>query len=129
MNRRIFLRLSANSAVLLLPSRANAAQSTPLGKSFSLDNFKAHQGEKFAASGGKGLRQVVSLQIIDVVESRRDSHTENFSVRFKGPRDYALGKNVYNFQSTTGDEFQLWIEPAGEDATGFYYRADFNLLR
>ncbi|MFO1351227.1 MAG: hypothetical protein U1F68_11365 [Gammaproteobacteria bacterium] len=132
MNRRIFLNLAACTVALraqLVFNFAEAARPTPLSQSFSLDNFRAHQGEKFAVSGGKGLRQVISLHIVEVIEGRRDAHTENFSVRFKGPRDYTLDKNVYRFTGADGDEFQLWIELGGEDAEARYYRADFNLLR
>jgi len=109
----------------------NAAERVLLSKSLSHENLRAYIGQSFYVYGGeKGLRKVVSLEIIGVSERKQDAKTEQFFVRFRGPSDPVLSKSVYTFEHpTTGDKFQLFLEPEDKDAKGQYYRTVFNLLR
>lgn len=133
MNRRSFLTQCAMAIGLLLgvvPRRAVAGP-TPLSQSFTHANFTSYVGQSFYVYGGeKGLRKVISVEILEVSERKPDAKTEQFSVRFRGPRTPVLSKNVYTLEHpATADKFQLFLEPANADATGQYYHAVFNLIR
>ena len=112
------------------PHRANA-EPLPLSRLLTHANLTAHIGQWFYVYGGeKGLRKVVSLEMVEVSERKQDARTEQFFVRFRGPDDPVLSKSVYTFEhSATGDRFQLFLEPEGKDTKGQYYRTVFNLLR
>ena len=107
------------------------AEPLPLSKSLTRANLTTYLGQSFYVYGGeKGLRKVVSLEMIEVSERKQDAKTEQFFVRFRGPGDPVLSKNVYTFEHpATADKFQLFLEPEGKDAKGQYYRTMFNLLR
>lgn len=109
----------------------NAAERAPLSKSLSHANLTAYIGQSFYVYGGeKGLRKVVSLEMIEVSERKQDPKTEQFFVRFRGPSDPVLSKSVYIFEyPATGDKFQLFLEPEDKDTKDQYYRTVFNLLR
>lgn len=133
MYRGAFLTRSAAAVIFLLGLAPcwSVAEAIPLSKSLSHANCTAYIGQSFYVYGGeKGLRKVVSLEIIEVSERKQDLKTEQFTVRFRGPNDPVLSKNVYTFEHpATADKFQLFLEPEGEDAKGQYYRTVFNLLR
>ena len=75
----------------------NAAERVPLSKSLSHANLTAYIGQSFYVYGGeKGLRKVVSLEMIEVSERKQDPKTEQFFVRFRGPkRSSAQQKCLY----------------------------------
>jgi hypothetical protein len=112
-------------------SGRSVAETIPLSKLLSHANLTMYIGQSFYVYGGeKGLRKVVSLEIIEVSERKQDARTEQFFVRFRGPGDPILSKNIYTFEhQATTDKFQLFLEPEGKDAKGQYYRTVFNLLR
>ena len=133
MYRRTFLTRSAAALIFALglaPHRANA-EPIPLSKSFTHANFTAYVGQSFYVYGGeKGLRKVISVEIIEVSERKPESKTEQFFVRFRGPHVPVLSKSVYTLEHpATADKFQLFLEPANADSRGQYYYAVFNLLR
>ena len=101
----------------------------PLSGQFSYDHFRAYIGETFYVYGGQGLRNVVNLQLVAVDSYRQSQQTEQFVARFLGPDYDLLEGGVYQFQHSTGGEFQLLIAPTISDKKGQRYRADFNLLR
>ena len=107
------------------PVQASAAA---VSQSPSYDSFRAYIGERFRVYGGTGAREVVSLRLIEVSERHRDTHAETFSVRFQGPPDRPLPKGVYTFEHPRSGTFELFLEAAGSEADGLYYRAGFNLL-
>ena len=107
------------------PVQAVAAAVSP---SPSYDSFRAYIGERFRVYGGTGAREVVSLRLIEVSERHRDTHTETFSVRFQGPPDRPLSNGVYTFEHPRSGAFELFLEAAGSEADGLYYRAGFNLM-
>jgi hypothetical protein len=133
MYRGAFLTWSAAAVIFVLglALRMNAAERVPLSKSLSHANLTAYIGQSFHVYGGeKGLRKVVSLEMIEVSERKQDPKTEQFFVRFRGPDDPVLSKSVYTFEhQVTADKFQLFLEPEDKDAKGQYYRTVFNLLR
>jgi hypothetical protein len=102
-----------------------------LSKSLSHANLTAYIGQSFYVYGGeKGLRKVVTLELIEVSERKHDAKTEQFFVRFRGPDNPMLSKSVYTFEHPApSDKFQLFLEPEGKGAQGQYYRTVFNLLR
>jgi hypothetical protein len=107
------------------PVQASAAA---VGRSPSYDGFRAFIGERFRVYGGTGAREVVSLRLIEVSERHQDTHTETFSVRFQGPPDRPLSNGVYTFEHPRSGTFELFLEAAGSEADGLYYRAGFNLM-
>ena len=117
--------------ILGMPLLISAAERAPLSKSLSHANLTAYIGQSFYVYGEeKGLRKVVSLEMIEVSERKQDPKTEQFFVRFRGPNDPVLSKSVYTFEhQATADKFQLFLEPEDKDAKGQYYRTVFNLLR
>ena len=133
MYRVAFLTRSTAALIfaLGLALLTNAAERIPLSKSLSHANLTAYIGQSFYVYGGeKGLRKVVSLEMIEVSERRQEPKTEQFTVRFRGPDDPVLSKNVYTFEHpATADKFQLFLGPEGKNAKGQYYRTVFNLLR
>jgi len=133
MNRRAFLTQSVIAIGLALSAtpRGVAAAPIPLSKSFTHANFTTYVGQSFYVYGGeKGLRKVISVEIVDVSERKPEPKTEQFLVRFRGPHTPVLSKSVYTLEyPATADKFQLFLEPANKDATGQYYYAVFNLLR
>lgn len=132
MNRRSFLTQGIALGLMLgVTPRRGVAAPIPLSKSLAHVNFTAYIGQSFYVYGGeKGLRKVVSVELIEVSERQPESKTEQFSVRFRGPQTPVLSKSVYTLEHpATADKFQLFLEPAEKDATGQYYHAMFNLLR
>jgi uncharacterized protein DUF6916 len=131
--REAFLTRSTATLIftLGLVLLTNAAERVLLSKSLSHENLSAYIGQSFYVYGGeKGLRKVVSLEIIGVSERKQDPKTEQFFVRFRGPSDPVLSKSIYTFEHpATADKFQLFLEPEDKDAKGQYYRTVFNLLR
>ena len=133
MHRRAFLTCSAAVAIFALDLMPcwTAAETIPLSESLTHANLTTYIGQLFYVYGGeKGLRKVVSLEIIEVSERKQESQTEQFFVRFRGPSGPVLSKSVYTFEhQATADKFQLFLEPEDKDAKGQYYRTVFNLLR
>ena len=137
MHQRTFFIQSATVVLMALGfvALSRTAEPIPLSKSLSHANFTAYIGQSFYVYGGeKGLRKVISkvisLEMIEVSERRQESKTEQFTVRFRGPDNPVLNKNVYTFEHpATTDKFQLFLEPEGKAAKGQYYRTVFNLLR
>ncbi len=117
--------------ILGFVSRGVAVESIPLSKSLTHANLTTYIGQLFYVYGGEtGLRKVISLAIIEISERKPESKTEQFFVRFRGPHTPVLSKSVYTLEPhATTDKFQLFLEPAGKDVKGQYYRAIFNLLR
>ena len=82
--------------ILGMPLLTSAAERTPLSKSLSYPNLTAYIGQSFYVYGGeKGLRKVVSLEMIEISERKQDPKTEQFFVRFRGPSDPVLSKSVW----------------------------------
>lgn len=112
--------------VLLHPGDGCAAEDkTPK----THEEFTALKNESFSVYGGKGLRRAVYLKLIDVSPLHEQAQTVDFALRFQGPADYPLDKNVYTFELGKTGAFPLFLEPAGGDAQARYYQALFNLVK
>ena len=132
MYRGEFLTRNAAAVIFVLGLMPcwSVAEAIPLSKSLSHANLTTYIGQSFYVYGReKGLRKVVSLEMIEVSERKQDPKAEQFTVRFRGPDEPVLSKSVYTFEHpATADKFQLFLEPEGKDAKGQYYRTVFNLL-
>ena len=127
---RAFIVFASLLLTLTLGGKTSAREPIPLGQPPSYEDFKAYLGETFwAYGGGVGLTKAVTLRLIAVSERQRDAYTERFFVRFRGPGDPVLPKNVLTIEHAQSGKFLLFLEPDGNDAQGRYYRADFNLLQ
>lgn len=51
---------------------------------------------------------------------------EQFSIIFRGPSDQPLGQGMMRMEHTRFGEFDLFIVPIRQDASGLYYEAVFN---
>lgn len=125
------ISLSWSSAIIaclvLLHSGDAFADDDKTPKTYA--DFAALKNESFSVYGGKGLRKVIFLKLIEVSQAREQNKTVEFSLRFQGPADYPLDKNVYTFEHAKTGAFPLFLEPAGADVNGRYYQALFNLLK
>lgn len=112
---------------VLVTLSLNAAE--PLSEQLTREGFFAHLGESFRVWGGAGLRQVVTLELIEVEDLNLTERIAQFTVVFRGPDDYPLDKGVYTFDNPRSGRFELLIEPTGQDDGGLIYAIDFSLLR
>lgn len=73
---------------------------------------------------GKGM----VARLTEVRERPRAAHLEQFSLLFRGRQGSHLPEGLYRVATRSAGGFDLFIVPAGGDATGPEYRADFSLL-
>lgn len=99
----------------------------------SAEEYAALKGEGFAVirvgKGSQTWTKAVELKLIEVSNPVKSGPTEQFSVRFQGPKKFLLDKAVHHFEHAKTGEFSLFLEPAGGDAKGRYYQAFFILLK
>lgn len=128
LDRRQFV--SSLVSLVILGStawRANAAQTegaSPQGGS-TRDVFRALVGETFTLSNGNPIGTVT---LIAVHEGDPSALTEQFSLVFQRPRDFALLEGVYIVEHPTTGSNDLFLQPRGLDDHHRYYHAPFNLL-
>jgi hypothetical protein len=74
----------------------------------------------------------VELELVEVTPPRltsgKNASYENFALNFLGPARPLLPQRIYRFESSSLGEFELFIVPVGQDATGIQYQATFNRL-
>lgn len=97
--------------VLSFASRSVAGESIPLSQSLTHANLTTYLDQLFYVYGGEaGLRKVISMVIIEISERKPESKTEQFFVRFRGPRTLVLSKSLYTLEHhVTDDKFQRYM--------------------
>ena len=71
----------------------------------------------------------VDLELTEISEVRRVPGQEQFSIVFRGSKEFFLGQGIRVLSHDTLGEFELFVVPIRQDAQGFYYEAVFNRLR
>ncbi|MBK8816389.1 MAG: hypothetical protein IPN42_13210 [Methylococcaceae bacterium] len=98
-----------------------------------LADFAALKGEVFTVNrvgkGNKVWSKGVELKLFEISITSQEGPTEQFNVRFKGPKNASLDKAVYLFEQVKTGSFSLFIEPLKSDSKNTYYQATFNLLK
>ena len=99
----------------------------------SAEEYAALKGENFTVirvgKSNQNWTKAVELKLIEVSNPVKSGPTEQFSVRFQGPKKFPLDKTVHHFEHAKTGEFTLFLEPAGIDAKSRYYQAFFNFLK
>jgi hypothetical protein len=99
----------------------------------SAEEFAALKGESFmvirVGKGSQVWSKAVELKLIEVSNPVKSGPTEQFSVRFQGPKKFPLDKAIHHFEHAKTGKFSLFLELAGADAKGRNYQAFFNLLK
>jgi len=93
--------------------------------SFSKARFEALRGGWFHVDGGWWE----SVQLVEVTDEAPSWTVEQFSIRFLASPHSDLEAGTYPVVCDEGGSFELYLEPAGEDAEGRYYVASFSLIR
>ena len=99
----------------------------------SVADYAALKGESFkvirVGKGSQVWNQSVELKLIEVLSLSKAGSTEQFSVRFQGPKKVFLDKAVYQFEQAKTGSFSLFLEQAKSDSKFNYYQATFNFLK
>jgi hypothetical protein len=69
------------------------------------------------------------VQLVEVTDEVASPRVEQFSIRFLASPHSDLEAGTYPVVCDEGGSFELYLEPAGEDAEGRYYVASFSLIR
>lgn len=111
------------------PAADEAPSARPrLEENLTQQAFLAYQGEVFRVWGGKGAREVEELALIEVRDLGSQGPHQQFLLRFRTAKTSTLSKAAYSFGHGDGGEFDLWIEPAGQEGEYKYFEARFNLI-
>jgi len=70
----------------------------------------------------------LELDLVEVSELTRTPRQEQFSLVFRGPREFFLGQGTREMEHELMGQFQIFIVPIREDAQGYYYEAIFNRI-
>ncbi|HLA09995.1 MAG TPA: hypothetical protein VJ023_05210 [Pyrinomonadaceae bacterium] len=73
-------------------------------------------------------RQLIELELVEVSEPTITPGQEQFSLVFRGPKEFFLGQGTREMEHQQLGQFQLFIVPIREDALGYYYEAVFNRI-
>lgn len=68
------------------------------------------------------------LDLIKISNGHCSPQQEQFALHFRGDRNRILSQRTYPMKHDSIGEFDLFVVPVGQDATGTYYEAVFNRL-
>jgi hypothetical protein len=126
---RYCLRILFTGWLLFCADNSAIAAKTPE----SLADFSALKGEAFTVNrvgkGNKVWSKGVELKLVEISIASQEGPTEQFNVRFKGPKNASLDKAVYLFEQVKTGSFSLFLEPVKSDSKNTYFQATFNLLK
>ena len=99
----------------------------------SLSDFAALKDEVFTVNrvgkGDKVWSKGVELTLVEISVASQEGPTEQFNVRFKGPKSASIDKAVYLLEQVKTGSFSLFLEPLKSDSKNTYFQATFNLLK
>ena len=130
LNRRRFVYGMFGAAVLGpgLVGRADAARKTSLPSlrgRLSRDVFSRLREQAFSTVI-EGRR--VRLVLADVTDDGGCPGCEQFTVRFRGPRNLPLTDGTLVLTHPSAGSVELYVQAAGSDDRAAYCKAPFNLL-
>ncbi|MEO6391215.1 MAG: hypothetical protein ABIP75_05130 [Pyrinomonadaceae bacterium] len=70
----------------------------------------------------------VSLELIEVGEPRPNPRVDNYSLLFRGPKEFCLVQSMYPLDHESLGSFDLFLVPVGDRPDGFRYEAIINRL-
>lgn len=128
MDRREFLEGSTAAVVTLglspwLIAGSPSLDSGALGKA----DFEALLHSWFHV--GAPLTGWHSVELVAVRDDGTNARTEQFTLVFRGAPALELAEDTYTVSPPLGDEFDLFLQPMGGDASGATFAARFSLLR
>lgn len=134
MRRRQFLSSCTGSVVgtALFPAwllgKPRSASSIPL-QDLNLPLFRELVGTCFEVKTEGG--QKVALELVEAQSLCRspfpDVSNENFSLVFRGPREYLLDQSIYSFEHPQMGHVRIFMVPIlSRDTAAYSYQAVFN---
>jgi hypothetical protein len=64
----------------------------------------------------------------DAEKAVKPTRQERFSLLFRGSKEKLLRDGIYKFEHERMGEFEIYIQPVGQDEESFYYESVFNRL-
>lgn len=71
-------------------------------------------------------RQPYAMNLIEVAVGYSTPQQEQFSLRFRGDRDWIYPQRIYAMNHDSIGDFELFLVPIGRDESGTFYEAVFN---
>jgi|SRR5271156_5357443 len=71
-------------------------------------------------------RQSYAMNLIEVADGHSTPRQEQFSLRFRGDRDWIFPQRIYAMKHDSLGDFDLFLVPIGRDESGTFYEAVFN---
>jgi hypothetical protein len=90
------------------------------------DTFAQHLNTQFRVQNS--ATNSVSVELVQVAETRSSPGYESFSIEFRGPSDAFLPQGMYPVEHDQLGALDLFIVPIRKDKDGVYYEACFNRL-
>lgn len=91
----------------------------------SREVFRALEREPFSLLLAN---RVEGLFLLSVDDDDGDPGSDQFTLRFQGPRELILLDGVYRITHITAGTTEVFLQPSGRDQRYSYYHASFNLL-
>jgi len=70
----------------------------------------------------------VPLELIEVGEQRPSPRVDNYSLLFRGPKEFCLLQSMYPLEHESLGPLDLFLVPVGDRPDGFRYEAIINRL-
>jgi hypothetical protein len=71
-------------------------------------------------------RSPLELELYQIEDGRSTPTQEQFSLFFRGPKDFNLGQGTFELEHEIMGRFQLFLVPIQPDQQGLIYQAVFN---
>jgi len=127
MKRRYFLK-SAGATLALSGLGLHATLAAAAGFHWSRAGAAALVGQSFWLNHPERGALALTLAAVHAPAQQPDPRLEQFSLRFRAPGSVAIADASYDMDHPAIGRFSLHLAPAGQDADGANYRADFTLL-
>ena len=69
-----------------------------------------------------------AMDLIELTNGHSTPGQEQFSLRFRGDRDWIFPQRIYAMKHDSMGDFDLFLVPIGRDESGTFYEAVFNRL-
>jgi len=128
MDRREFLKGSTVAVVAIglspwLIAGTSSTSGGPLGQA----DYEALRNSWFHVGGAEEGWQ--TLELVDVRDDGSNARAEQWSALFRGDPGTQVSEGVHSVVPPDGTEFELFLQPTGEDGSSPLFAARFNRLR
>jgi hypothetical protein len=69
------------------------------------------------------------VELVALKRGAPSRQVDQFTLVFRDATGSPLPEGIYPLTAETGERFEMFLQPAGDDASSQYYTAAFNLLR